>query len=292
MTHALQSKAMLASLSISAWSARKLDREVTDETNRAHNASADAGRYNKALLSRDALGEITAAVSEAGVIFRARTLPWADAGTRILSAAGHAEYSAEMRRVEGRFWSAVDRFCANYPAYVEQARQTLNGMFKAADYPDAADIRDRFKFKRRFYPIPDAADFRVNVTDAERDRIKAEIEADMADTLKDATRDVFARVADVVGTMATKLSAYQPATKKGETSKGIFRDSLVENVRELARLLPTLNVTGDQRLDALKAQLDALAFHDAAELRDSDNTRAKVAAEAAAIKAAVTDFMA
>ena len=50
----LISRAMLASSRISSWSARKYDRKITDETNTAHGASSDAGRYNKMLLPGDA----------------------------------------------------------------------------------------------------------------------------------------------------------------------------------------------------------------------------------------------
>ena len=58
------SRAMIVSLSISQWSGRRLDREVTDEVNQQHNAASDAGRYNKLLLPREALAGIVAIVSE------------------------------------------------------------------------------------------------------------------------------------------------------------------------------------------------------------------------------------
>ena len=56
-TSTLSTRAMLVSLSISQWSGRRLDREITDEVNQQHNAAADAGRYNKLLLPKEALAE-------------------------------------------------------------------------------------------------------------------------------------------------------------------------------------------------------------------------------------------
>ncbi|CAM5998721.1 unnamed protein product [Sphagnum balticum] len=50
----LITRAMLASLRISSWSARKYDKRVTEETNRSHGADSDAGRYNKMLQPGDA----------------------------------------------------------------------------------------------------------------------------------------------------------------------------------------------------------------------------------------------
>ena len=52
MTITITEKAMLAGVKISMWSARKLDRKVTDETNRAHNANADAGLLGGAWFTR------------------------------------------------------------------------------------------------------------------------------------------------------------------------------------------------------------------------------------------------
>jgi hypothetical protein len=50
----LSSRAMLCSLSISMWSARKHDPEASQEIAQRHGAQADAGRYHKALFRRAA----------------------------------------------------------------------------------------------------------------------------------------------------------------------------------------------------------------------------------------------
>lgn len=82
----LSTRAMLVSLSISQWSGRRLDREITDEVNQSHNAASDAGRYNKLLLPKEALGGIVSVVSETRTDFLKRTLPWMDNGSRIMAA--------------------------------------------------------------------------------------------------------------------------------------------------------------------------------------------------------------
>ncbi len=47
----LSSRAMLCSLSIRMWSARKHDAEASEEIATRHGAQADAGRYHKILIS-------------------------------------------------------------------------------------------------------------------------------------------------------------------------------------------------------------------------------------------------
>ena len=61
----LSSRAMLCSLSISMWSARKHDPEASEEIAQRHGAQPDAGRYHKVLLPKAALAEIQKIVSEA-----------------------------------------------------------------------------------------------------------------------------------------------------------------------------------------------------------------------------------
>jgi hypothetical protein len=61
----LSSRAMLCSLSISMWSARKHDPDASQEIAQRHGAQADADRYHKVLLPKAALAEVHKIVSEA-----------------------------------------------------------------------------------------------------------------------------------------------------------------------------------------------------------------------------------
>lgn len=288
----ITNKAMLSSVRIKQWSGRKLDKDVTAETNRAHNAAADAGRYNKALISKDALAEIVAVSNRARKEQYARTLPWHDDGNRILSAAGYLDYTAAMRELRREFDAAVSTFLSGYDAFVADARIRLNGMFKASDYPAAQDIAGRFNFDIVIQPMPDASDFRVDVSSAEAEAIRADIQARTDKAIRDAMGDVFGRVCETVGHMSEKLRAYAPSDgSKG--ASGIFRDSLVDNVRELVALLPSLNITGDSVLSGFAQRMEAeLCKRDAAELRDDANLRKETADAAAAILRDVNAYIA
>src|SRR6185369_3013865 len=92
----LAEKAVLASLNISQWSGRKLDRKITDEVNESHGAVADAGRYNKLLVAKVTLDPIQQIVGEARSYHIRMTLPWSDSGTRILPSALYLEYTKKI----------------------------------------------------------------------------------------------------------------------------------------------------------------------------------------------------
>lgn len=286
----LSDRAMLASLKISAWSARKLDRKITDETNRLHNASADAGRYNKALLAKDALGELVKLASNARTTHYSLTLPWLDDGGRILTVAGYETYTAQMAALREQWESAVKSFVDSYPSFVADARVRLNGMFNESDYPTVREVARKFDLRVRMLPVPEADDFRASVGDSQSQFIKSEIEKATREAINDAMKDVWQRVADVVSAMAEKLKAYQP--DKGREG-GVFRDSLVQNIRDLVGILPMLNLTGDPKLTAMCGKLEKeLCRYDADALREDDALRNEIADKAAAIFADVSGFMA
>lgn len=288
----LSSRAMLSSLTVRQWSGRKLDREVSSKATEAHNAAADAGRFNKALIPPAAFAKIVAAVSEARTYHAKMTLPWNDTGARILPAAAYLAYTAEMRAIRARFDAAVTAFIAAYPDLKAEARTRLGDMFRAEEFPHCDDIESRFGFAISLNPVPDAADFRVDIGEEAAAAIRADIEERAADSMKAAMRDLFDRVSDVAGRMAERLRAYKPGTD-GNRAEGVFRDSLVENVRELAGILPVLNVADDPKLAELAGRLvKELGAHDADALRDSDNLRTKTAEAAERILAEVSDYLA
>lgn len=197
-----------------------------------------------------------------------------------------------MRRLRGDFEGAVDAFAGGYDAYREAARVRLNGLFDASDYPDARDIRGRFTFGVRVLPMPDARDFRVDISDAQAAAIRSDIEAATREALEVAMRDAWSRIVDVCGRMVERLNAYKPAAN-GTKAEGIFRDSLVENVRDLVSVLPGFNLTGDAFLSDVIGRMERDLCQTSADvLRDSAPARRETAAAAAQILADVSAYLA
>jgi hypothetical protein len=292
MSSILSQRAMLMTVSLTAWSARKIDRRITDETNAANHAAADAGRYNKMLLSKDALAKIQAIDSEIRTHYYAVTSPWLDReGTRILSSVSAATELQWFRDKRHARESAVQDFVDGYPAFVADARQRLNGMFNESDYPTKNAVASKFRFSVSIDNVPDSDDFRVELAGEQADDIRREIEARSKQAVETVVRDCYQRIADHVGRMAERLKAYKPGTE-GDRAAGTFRDSLVDNVRELVALLPALNVTGDSGIAAIADRLTALCRDDAQILRDNPSVRESVASEADSILAHVSAYLA
>ena len=173
MTTPLSRKAVLVAVNISQWSARKLDRKVTEETNERYGASSDAIRANKLLLEKESLAELTTMVSKARQYHYKMTRPWADEGPRILPNVLFHKFSEEFRTMKREFAEAADRFAAAYPDFIEERRIALGDTFNEKDYPPVADIRSKFNLDLSILPFPEASDFRSDLDDDTVAEIKA-----------------------------------------------------------------------------------------------------------------------
>lgn len=285
----ISTRVLLVQLNVSQWTARKLDKRVTADVAHQHGATRDAGRYNKVLVARGALAAIAAIVAQARADHAEMSLPWLQDGTRIIPVDLYSRYTATMSRHREAFETAVHEFMHDYDAFKDQAREDLGTLYNPADYPDAHSLRARFGWRINAFPMPSSADFRLDLDKATVAALQADLQADLNAALKTAVGDAATRLHDVARTMADKLAAYDPLLGKQGNP---FRDSLVNNVRELLDVLPALNITGDATLAKLTDDArDKLAAHDAQALRDDGALRREVSEEAAKIADAMATWM-
>lgn len=289
-TRHISEKALLVRLSISQWTARRHDKKISDEVAEQHNAQADAGRYNKMLIEKTALQPIQTIADAARQFLAKNSLPWLDDGYRVLPSANYEAGTTRLRAIRLEYDAAVTKFLAGYPEQIERARVRLNGMFDIDDYPNEREIRRSFGFSLDAMPMPDKDDFRVNLSEMERDRIKAEIDQRVSDAIDGAVGDLWRRIHEVVSRMAERLAAYK-VNSEGK-AEGIFRDTLVTNIRDLVELLPRLNMTNDARLAAMVDRMrDQLCAFEPQELREDPKARETTRASAEQILADMAGYI-
>jgi len=255
-------KAMLVSLSIRQWTARKYDRKITEEVNHTHQAK-DAGRFNKLLIEKKRLSPIQACANKIRIFHYNNTLAWADEGDRLLPVANFFEYAQEINKLKDEFESAVADFIGDYDLIVQEAKNNLNGLFNPLDYP--IDIRDRFGISFSFMPVPDSADFRVSVSKEILDEMKNTLNQEVDNRLNRATESLRHKIKDHLIYMRDKLS----------DPNGIFRDSLFGNLEGLIDLAPKLNVVNDQRIELLTLAMQQINL-DPHAVRNNVSLRANV----------------
>ena len=285
----INERAMLVDLRICQWSANKTDKKITREVAAAHGVEEGMGRYNKSLIAKSAIEEVKKIAGEARTDHYFRTLPWADDGPRILSAAGYFDYAATMRDKETRFKTAVEAVIANYDAMKAGCASTAERPVQRSRLPYLAPARAQVPILViNVLPVPTADDFRVDLGNVETARIAADIESRQKLGLESAMRDVWQRLYAVVQKMSERLHAYNP----DKPQEAPFRDTLTGNIQDLLDVLPTLNLTGDSQLtyiaDTIKK--DLLAFP-ADTLREVDHARIQTADAADQIMQAMEQFI-
>jgi hypothetical protein len=277
----LNDRALLVQLSISQWLARKYDKKATREVAVAHGTAVDVGRYNKSLLPmQNLLDNVHKKASLIREKYYKNTLPWGMDGTMMLPTSNYLQFMNEFRKEKGEWIQLVDDFVAEYPQLVANASTMLGGLYDAADYPTASQIRDKFRMDMAVYPVP-SSDFRVEIASDELSRIQHDVETRVKDAQQQAMQEVWQRLFDRVKHMAEKLS----------DPKAIFKNSMVEHATELCALLPRLNFADDPNLEALRKEVESKLIKHPEALRNDPDLRSDTAAEARRIMAAMGTFM-
>jgi len=277
----LNDRALLVQLSISQWTARKYDKKATRQVADANGTTMDAGRYNKALLPmNDLLDNIHKKTTYIRQKFYDNTLPWGIEGTMMLPTANYLAFMSDFRKERGEWNVLVDTFVQNYDGLVSNAQRILGSLYDHSDYPSSVDIRQKFHMDMAVFPVP-STDFRVSIGSDELTRIQQDVERRVQEAQSKAMTEVWQRLHDRVKHMAEKLA----------DPKAIFRDSMIENAREICALLPRLNFSDDPNLEAMRQQVEASLLRHPDALRNDPDLRRDTAAEAKKIMDAMSVFM-
>jgi len=271
----LTTKALLVSLKISQWSARKLDRKETAELALKHGTAVDVARVNKSLLpmslTLEAIHKKTTAMRRD---YYCNSLPWGQEGVSVIKTDGYMEFTRLMSGHIHEWRGLVDDFILDYPNLQAAARRLLNGMYRDEDYPAPESLRRKFAAEVRFFPIPEQGDWRVVLNDEEMEELRKQTRDDIAQSQSIAMRDAWKRVHEVVEHAVGRLG----------DEKAVFRDSLIDNAREMCRVMSVLNVVDDPNLEAIRSEIErTLCKHTAEGLRSAPDVRADVADKMRAI---------
>lgn len=220
--------------------------------------------------------------------FYDQTLPWDDNGGRILPAPNAEDFMRGVGDKRAKGLELVNAFVAVYPDMYQKAQLSLGTLWDARAYPDPSVIRSKYGYKFHAEPIADMSDLRnfEGFTSEEMEERIIEAEQAAADRLANAQKDLWTRLFTGVNAMADKLAV--PIGAQGS----IFRDSLVNNLIELADLLPKMNVVADPALAKMVGDLkkNLLGVHPEA-LRNNPDIRAERARKAREMAEAAKAFL-
>ena len=235
---------MLTQLSFSVWTGRTQDNRVSKEVTVSKNAERDGGIWWTALIPKRSLRNINTAYNKCKATHNRLTLPWRDGGDRILPTAMFLEYSKAMREVKTEFDEAVNEFLEGYPDIVKNARKRLGKLLDNKRLPTAAEVKRKFGVHQEIYPLPDIADFRVNLSKEDVAEIRKQMKTSIDDTIEKAMTGIWQQLAELIGKIEKTL----------KEPKKVFRDSLISNLKEFCELIPKLNLTDDSKLEDFRKE--------------------------------------
>lgn len=275
--------ALLVEFNAPVWTARKLDKNTTDEVVSSKNAAAkDAARVNKHLLAgRQELEVIQAHIGAARTYVYENTLPWSDSGIRLLPTKKFMEFNDRMGKFEEEFAQLVKVFINVYPSLITAQAMALGDMFNRNDYPSPQEIAHKFSFRVNYMPVPTAGDFRIDVGNEAQAELQKKLSALADERVAAAMADARGRLKAHLDRMMERLHVEEV---NGKQRKGRIHTSLIEGGLELCEALKSLNLTNDITIEAARVELERLLRTvDAEDLRKNIEARTEIRAQVAEI---------
>ena len=246
-------RAVLATLTINAWSTSIMDKTITNEVTVAKKASVNSGRFTKRLLPKAATKDLSSIASDAREAHNFYTMPWNGRGTRLLPTAVMQAYDDQMLRLKQDYEDARNRFCDSYYTNIDEARAWLGDMFRREEYPSVAKVRESIEMSVLKEPVPNVDSFLTTegISPEEVEQLRRDLERENEARLQVANTNLFERLYEVVSRATERLEETNDGKPK------TFRDSMITNMQELVSLMPSMNLSNDPRITSMTESLQA-----------------------------------
>ena len=249
----IASSAFKVFIPISQWAGRKKDNRASAAVCGDNNAKKGVASVNKSLLGDcphlKAISKLVGQVRNHYLYVH--TLPWDDAGWRLLPTGNMFTFFEVMTELQNEFYRLVDVFIENYAEAKSDAIMELGDMFDANDYPSEDELRSKFSFRIDKEPIPESGDWRVDVQQQAVDDLKSEYEAKVNTRVQAAMDDVWGQLYKKLAHLSERLDYADHEKKK------IFNATTVDSFVDLVDLLEGFNITGDPKMSQLQQDLTA-----------------------------------
>ena len=284
----LSDKAVLVKLTIRRAALTRRDHGLT-ATLQAQENDKSLTVLTKLFRNKESpINQIMAKYGEVYAYHKKHTLPYVDAGPRILPNDMYFEYTQEMKHRIATVDNLLDTYMPMYDQLVFDDVMYRNsgsaaGRANASEYPSAEDFRLSMSAEIRFQPMPDASHFLFDLSDEDVESFKrAEQEA-----AAQANADAINRMLKPMGALVTRLKEYQGGQKER------FHNSLIDNVIEGCDMAKKLAINPTPELLAEIEGIKALAgsILDTVEVvKGSANARAKAKADLDAVANKLAGF--
>jgi hypothetical protein len=226
---------------------------------------------------------VAAVRSEASSYWRTVTLPFPEAGIRLLPQNSLGMFASTMQTYRDRLQHAAQDLATQYDTIKSEAQRRLGALFNPADYPTTLDGLFDLEVS---YPTIEPPGYLMalhpDVYQAEQARVRERFE----NAVELAEQAFATELQRLTAHLAERLTGLHDGQPK------VFRDSAVENLREFFERFQRLNIRSSPELDALVEQAQqTINGIEPQTLRDSNRLRQMVANDFTRIEAAVGELL-
>ncbi|MFM1990257.1 MAG: hypothetical protein RJA99_3214 [Pseudomonadota bacterium] len=279
----LADKAILVKLTIRRAALTRRDNALTAKVQAAEQ---DVGITVLTKLFTDKaspINKIMRAVNEVYSYHKTQTLPYVDAGPRILPNANYFTYTHEVQHKIALVENMLDTYMPYYDQLVRDDVMYRNagraaGRAHVDEYPSADAFRRSMSLEYKFSPMPDARHFLFDLSEADMQAV----EQAENDALAAANADTINRMLKPLGALVERLGEYQGG--KGERFHPTVISNVLDGIKEARSLMLFPNAELEEHIAALetltKKYLDNVEMvKGSAVVRDDARAKLKEAAD-------------
>jgi hypothetical protein len=252
---------------------------------RAFHADRELLSASKLILDtrNPAYRAVAAVRSEASSYWRTVTLPFPEAGVRLLPQNSLGMFASTMQTYRERLQQATRELAAQYDQIKSEAQRRLGTLFNTSDYPTTLD--GLFDMEWSVVPI-EPPQYLVALNPEVFQQEQARVRERFENAVELAEQAFGTELQRLTAHLAERLTGLHDGNPK------VFRDSAVENLRGFFERFRRLNIRSSPELDALVEQAQqTINGVEPQTLRDSNRLRQMVARDFEQIQAAVGELL-
>lgn len=285
---ALKQTTVLACIETGALGLERIDRAASDKANAAAGAvhKAAAVKVNRLAGADEYHKKIISIQHEATALLKACSQPFGEEDKwRMLPNVHFEPFVQKLAPIAAEFNKAVEDLRFNAAGVLRRAANNV-GDFDVGELPTPEQMVGSYRLRPEFRPIPEGSNFR-GLSEGTIEKLRQRHDARLEEAVHIAQHNTLERFVDPLNNFVQRMVAFDKREEEINAGKhdkknktGVFRDSVVSNIKELHDVLKSFNITGDEKFDELYDGLKELVVVKPDTLRDNQPVREAMTARA------------
>src|SRR5690606_29989873 len=144
------------------------------------------------------------------------------------------EYMDGMRKLISKAEAEERKFFKDYPGWIEEAQRIHGKLFDRSQFPTVDEVKGKFGIHVNVIPIPSVEDWRIQLDAEQVKELKRAALEQFEAINKEGLAELYERIHKVL----------EHANEKLSDAEATFRNSTIENLKEITKAIAKLNITG------------------------------------------------